>query len=440
MSLYEEALAAGATLTSRGFRGGSLDPSRNLSPELVQRILAGEEVDGYTLSRGYNQRQVGTGESFAMEDDLSSPVNLILGRQSGSGFHTQQQDAYDEFGNYIGEASGDSDSLSIAKFAAMAAGGYYGTGALNGMQAGASTALTGADAAMADLAASGGFTGAEFGASSFGVAPQAVDATTALTGAETGALSDGAMQTIEVVGSKLPATAPLDVSAAIPGTIGAAELALPEIASDPAVDTSNYSNEGRNYPTTESTQGPGGSPVNASQFPGTEMRDVNGNVIPPVTQNGGTTNLPGTTTTNPFGTGSLSDLFNVLSGLYGLKLANDAAEKSDPFGPYRKGYADKLLALEANPGLLKSTPGFLAGQDAIERQMASKGYLGSGNMAGALMRYGGDSYHNEANRLATLAGANIAPGNTYFNQAQLSGQALSNIGYGLAPYMQGGPR
>jgi hypothetical protein len=33
---------------------------------------------------------------------------------------------------------------------------------------------------------------------------------------------------------------------------------------DPSVDTSNYSNEGKNYPTAASTQGPGGSPVNAS--------------------------------------------------------------------------------------------------------------------------------------------------------------------------------
>jgi hypothetical protein len=189
---------------------------------------------------------------------------------------------------------------------------------------------------------------------------------------------------------------------------------------------------------------------------------VDGSSIEPVTPptdpaapTGPGTTTPGTTTTTPVTTptpntpnvsvdpSKISDwasLFNVLSGLYGMKLAGDAAEKSDPFGPYRKGYADKLLALEANPGLIKSTPGFLAGQDAITRQMAAKGYLGSGNQAGALMRYSGDFYNNEANRLATLAGAPIAPGNTYFNEAQLVGRSLSNIGYGLSPYMQGGPR
>jgi hypothetical protein len=98
------------------------------------------------------------------------------------------------------------------------------------------------------------------------------------------------------------------------------------------------------------------------------------------------------------------------------------------------------MALEANPGRIRGTPGFFAGQDTINRSMASKGYLGSGNQAAALQRFGGEFYQQEANRLAGLAGANIQPGNNYYNSADLAGRSLSNIGYGLSPYMTGGPR
>ena len=59
--------------------------------------------------------------------------------------------------------------------------------------------------------------------------------------------------------------------------------------------TADYSNEGRNYPTTESTQGSGGSPVNASTATtnGLPLVDTTSTTIPPGVINAGVRLLPG---------------------------------------------------------------------------------------------------------------------------------------------------
>lgn len=438
MSLYDEAMAAGAKNFGGNLVGHSVDPSRNLTPAQLRQYLSGDLPEGYSVGNipGQRVRGTGVGADAEFDEDLTSGPRLIYGKQSGSGFHTQGQDVWDEQGNYLGESSGDSNSLSIAKFIAMSVGGYYGAQGLEGVMGAPATvggsAATGVDAAALEF----GLTGVTDAAAT-GVIPGGANAGGALAAAESGGTNLGQIVVNGGTGGGggLP-TLTYEQLALGTGAGGAlAELGtIPQ--SEVPTDPSNYSNEGRNYPNTESTQGPGGSPINASQFPGTPITDVDGNpVVQPI--DSGRDRVP---TSNPFGTGDFRNLFDVLSGLYGLKLANDAAEKSDPFGPYRKGYADKLLALEANPGLIKSTPGFMSGQDSITRQMASKGYLGSGNQAGALARFSGDFYNAEANRLAGLAGANIAPGNTHFNHANLVGQSLSNIGYGLSPYIGGGPR
>lgn len=459
MSLYDDALAAGRP--------------QNLSPEQLSQIMRGE-LEGYSIVRDTT-----TGGYYNGTDYVPGPGrDLIYGPQEGGTWGTQSNAVYDTQGNFVDMSSGDSTALQTAKFAAMSAGAYYAAGAANGLES--SMASGGADAATQAAwgqgAGLGGDTLSAMGATpgAAGVSGMtAAEVTAAQAAAEAAATQQAGLQTIEIVGSKLPAAAgpgitAAEVAAPIGGTLtmeqlGGNSLDMEQLGGTESFepsDPTNYSNEGRNYPTTESTQGSGGSPVNStSQFPGTSITDVNGNpvtqptydsngnqIIPPVNQTTIPPVDPNKVTTidpkNPFtGVNDWAQLMAVLSGLYGLKLANDATEKSDPFGPYRKGYADKLQALEANPGLLKSTPGFLSGQDSISRSMASKGYLGSGNQAAALQRFGGDFYHQEAGRLATLAGANISPGNTYFNSADLASRSLAGIGYGLSPYMQpGGPR
>ena len=132
------------------------------------------------------------------------------------------------------------------------------------------------------------------------------------------------------------------------------------------------------------------------------------------------------------------DWASIISGIYGMSLADDAQERSDPFGPYRGQYAAQMQALEANPSLITSRPGYNAGLEAVQRQMQSKGYLGSGNHAASLMEYSGGFFDKEMTRLANLAGAGIGPGNSAYNSANLVGQSLASIGYGLAPYLKSG--
>lgn len=391
MSLYDEAFAAGAP----GVRPGEVIPA-----DLLQRILRGEEVFGLSVGQG-NYIGPQPTESNDQTGNLTNFERVIYGADPGTSGTTARWHTWNPDGTYRGFGSGPGPTIDSLVMAATAAG-------LGGAAAGWGSTGTGGMSA-ADMAAMDQAI-IDMGASATNVGGGTANA---FSGLDAGSLIDAAAAD---AGSTL-----VGESVLTSGGAPAASTTVGEVLAEGAMTGGGLATPTFNLPNT---------PPAAPNTGGNQ-------VVPPVNNN-----TPGNLPNNldPSKISDWTSLFNVLSGLYGLKLAGDAAEKSDPFGPYRKGYADKLLALEANPGLIKSTPGFLSGQDAITRQMASKGYLGSGNMAGALMRYSGDFYQNEANRLATLAGSNINPNQTYFNQAQLVGQSLSNIGYGLSPYMAGGPR
>lgn len=68
-------------------------------------------------------------------------------------------------------------------------------------------------------------------------------------------------------------------------------------------------------------------------------------------------------------------------------------------------YARQLQALMRDPSSVSKLPGYEAGLQAVQRSMASQGYSGSGNMATALQKYGGDIYGQQIQRLAALQGA-----------------------------------
>lgn len=133
---------------------------------------------------------------------------------------------------------------------------------------------------------------------------------------------------------------------------------------------------------------------------------------------------------------------NVGSGLYGLKQSRDIASaakegaaRMDPFGAQRPQYQAQLSQLMADPSKITSMPGYKAGLDAVERKMASQGYVGSGNMMAALQDYGGNVFNQEAMRLATLAGANISPsgGDIAYRglsaASDASSRALATLGF-----------
>lgn len=392
MSLYDQALAAGAP---------GIQPGQAIPADILQRILRGEEVAGLSIGRG-NYIGPQPTESNDQTGNLANFEQVIYGADPRTSGTTARWHAWNPDGTYRGYGSGPGPTIDSAVMAATAAGlggAAAGWGSGGSMSAADMTAM---DQAMIDMGA---------GATNVGSGGAEL-----FSGLDAGSLIDAAAS--DITGTMVGESVLTSGGApAISTTVG-------EVLAEGAMTGTGLVTPTFNLPNTPNT------PVTPN---------TGGNqVVPPVNNTNTPNNLPNNL--DPSKISDWTSLFNVLSGLYGLKLAGDAAEKSDPFGPYRKGYADKLLALEANPGLIKSTPGFLSGQDAITRQMAAKGYLGSGNQAGALMRFSGDFYNNEANRLATLAGSNINPNQTYFNQAQLVGQSLSNIGYGLSPYMQGGPR
>lgn len=155
---------------------------------------------------------------------------------------------------------------------------------------------------------------------------------------------------------------------------------------------------------------------------------------------------------------NLKDWYGVGSSLYGLyqsysqqQMAKTAMERSDPFGPYRGIYAGQLAELMKDPNLITKDPGyqfqFEQGEQAVTRQMAAKGMLGSGNMGIALTKYGQDyakSYYDDKTKfLAGLAGANIAPnfgpGLAAYNQGiDTASNSLASLGYGMSGHRNDG--
>lgn len=91
---------------------------------------------------------------------------------------------------------------------------------------------------------------------------------------------------------------------------------------------------------------------------------------------------------------------------------------SDPFGPERAQYAKQLQDLMTNPGSVKDLPGYQfqmdQGTDAITRQAAANGFLGSGNLGAELEKYGqglaSSFYDKRLSLLSSLAGAGAVPG------------------------------
>ena len=120
--------------------------------------------------------------------------------------------------------------------------------------------------------------------------------------------------------------------------------------------------------------------------------------------------------------GLLSGLGGIASGVMGIlgggkekKLAKKAFEREDPFGPYRKKYAESLGKLMDDPSSFLQNPLYQAAFD-IGTQGVMRGFskqIGSGNMAVGLQQYSmgfaWDALQEEKKFLAMLAGAGIDP-------------------------------
>lgn len=118
---------------------------KSIPPDILRRLRAGEQVDGYTLDVRPVQVQRGTGVGADAEwmDDPSGATETLIYKSTGSNTWKTDGDTADVFdpdGNFIGVSSGDSNALAATKFIAASVGGYYAAGAADAAMAGGSAA------------------------------------------------------------------------------------------------------------------------------------------------------------------------------------------------------------------------------------------------------------------------------------------------------------
>lgn len=260
----------------------------------------------------------------------------------------------------------------------------------------------------------------------------------AFEGATLGAEALGTMGSLPAVPAQVPPLAPMGTAtmptigevASIGGTAAGASALPAGAAAGTGVQTI-----GVTAPAWGS--GIGTLPASVGESLGT-VASISTNAAAGITPMAGGSSFGWDSILKSLANGGARSLFDIGSGLYGMSLARDAAKASDPFAQYRGFYGEQLQQLEQNPSSITSRPGWRAGLEGMDRQMAARGYYGSGNMDAARTRYAGDFYQQESARLAQLAGAGQTPGAGQISAAQLTGQGLASIGYGLAPWI-GGP-
>jgi hypothetical protein len=122
--------------------------------------------------------------------------------------------------------------------------------------------------------------------------------------------------------------------------------------------------------------------------------------------------------------GLFSGLGNIVGGIFGIgqgnsekKMAKKAFKREDPFGPYRKKYAEELGTFMDDPTKFLDNPlykaAFRQGEQATLRSGAGSGYLGSGNLAVGMHQFGQgfawSALQEQEKFLAMLGGAGIDP-------------------------------
>lgn len=132
-----------------------------------------------------------------------------------------------------------------------------------------------------------------------------------------------------------------------------------------------------------------------------------------------------------------------LGGLTPYQISQQAASAADPFASQRPQYQNAMANLmqgnfDINDPSYKFR--FDQGQQALERSMAAKGFLGSGNMLTELQKYGqgmaSQEYQNQYNRLLPLTGATTgspaAAGLSIAGLYDWRNNALANMGGAMA--------
>lgn len=153
---------------------------------------------------------------------------------------------------------------------------------------------------------------------------------------------------------------------------------------------------------------------------------------------GGVTNTFGALLDNPFteflrrNKNWLSPAYNIFSGVRGMGVGKDVGR-----GSASQRAADAQLLQLLQGGKVAELPGYKQGEQALMRQLAAQGLLGSGNMATALA-----DYNNKfaMDWMQGLAGLGTTPGQRLGGE-QIRQESLDRVGYGikeLLPLIGGG--
>lgn len=135
----------------------------------------------------------------------------------------------------------------------------------------------------------------------------------------------------------------------------------------------------------------------------------------------------------------LPSLFNLGTGLYGMSQARDLARGGRPAAS-QTGADARMAAIMGGGNDYTSSPAYRQGEQAVMRQMAAQGYLGSGNMGTALSDYNRAFVNDELRLMNTLAQPRAGQLERQVGGMQLGGEALNRLGYGasqMLPLLRG---
>lgn len=128
----------------------------NLSPDILAQIAAGTSPDYFVGHGGYSAP-----DNSGNTEAQMVPSWVIGQKLTDPNWGTARWQTWDLGGNYLGYGSADSDLRRLAKAVAVAAGAYYGAGAMSGAE-GAGGAAGGAAGAEGAAGGAGAGAGADW--------------------------------------------------------------------------------------------------------------------------------------------------------------------------------------------------------------------------------------------------------------------------------------
>ncbi len=105
------------------------------------------------------------------------------------------------------------------------------------------------------------------------------------------------------------------------------------------------------------------------------------------------------------------------------ELAREGIEAADPYRAYRGAAAERLNALMNDPSRITETGAYRARMQAVQRQLASQGFTGSGNALVEAAEAAGSVYQQEFENLGRLSGGLTTPGGGFENAANVMANA-----------------